>query len=106
MGYRDLLAVSPATRVVFISGYPQGADIADRDFLPKPYTRARLAQELGGPRWFARCRQGRAAGCVSLCRTQRPRSGICPGRSALRWNSCGWNAENGLQSGDGMPIAF
>lgn len=49
---RDLLAVSPATRVLFISGYPQGAEsaLAQHAFLQKPYTRASLAEKLNALR--------------------------------------------------------
>jgi PAS domain S-box-containing protein len=49
---RDVLAVSPETRVLFISGYPQGAEseIACHAFLQKPYTRASLAEQLNALR--------------------------------------------------------
>jgi PAS domain S-box-containing protein len=49
---RELLAVSPATRVLLISGYPQGAEseIARHAFLQKPYTRASLAEKLNALR--------------------------------------------------------
>jgi len=45
---RDVLAVRPETRVLFISGYPQGAEsaLARHAFLQKPYTRASLGQKL------------------------------------------------------------
>ena len=45
---RDVLGVSPETRVLFISGYPQGAEgaLARHAFLQKPYTRASLAEKL------------------------------------------------------------
>ncbi|HEU4579828.1 MAG TPA: ATP-binding protein [Polyangiaceae bacterium] len=49
---REVLAVRPETRVLFISGYPQGAEseIARHAFLQKPYTRASLAEKLGALR--------------------------------------------------------
>jgi PAS domain S-box-containing protein len=49
---REVLSVRPETRVLFISGYPQGAEseIARHAFLQKPYTRASLAEKLGALR--------------------------------------------------------
>jgi two-component system cell cycle sensor histidine kinase/response regulator CckA len=45
---RDVLEVSPEIRVLFISGYPQGAEgaLAHHAFLQKPYTRAMLGEKL------------------------------------------------------------
>jgi two-component system cell cycle sensor histidine kinase/response regulator CckA len=55
---RDVLGVSPATRVLFISGYPQGADMASHAFLQKPYSRASLAEKLSTLHDAARTRSG------------------------------------------------
>jgi CheY-like chemotaxis protein len=45
---RDVLGVSPETRVLFISGYQQGGDasLARHAFLQKPFTRAALGAKL------------------------------------------------------------
>ncbi len=45
---RDVLEVSPGTRVLFISGYQQGGDasLSHHSFLQKPFTRAALGAKL------------------------------------------------------------
>jgi len=46
---REVLALSPSTRVLFVSGYQEGTDttLSRHSFLQKPFTRASLGAKLG-----------------------------------------------------------